>query len=54
MCSIAAPIRDPLGRVVASVSIAEHVEDVGAGIRHLAHPLIDTAARISANLGWQP
>ncbi|GAB6984001.1 IclR family transcriptional regulator [Nocardioides pyridinolyticus] len=54
MCSIAAPIRDPLGRVVASVSIAEHVGDGEAGIRHLAHPLMDTAVRISSGLGWRP
>lgn len=53
MCSIAAPIRDPLGRVVASVSIAEYVTDVDAGLRHLARPLVETAHRISAGLGWQ-
>lgn len=52
MCSIAAPIREPLGRVVASVSVAEHVEDVGAGLRHLVEPIIDTALRISIGLGW--
>ena len=52
MCSIAAPIRDPLGRVVASVSVAEHVEDVDAGLRHLIGPIIETAMRISAGLGW--
>lgn len=54
MCSIAAPIRDPLGRVVASVSIAEHVDDVDHGLKHLTHPLIDTAQKISSGLGWQP
>ena len=53
MCSIAAPIRDPLGRVVASVSVAEHVDDVDAGLRHLVGPIVDTARRISAGLGWQ-
>jgi DNA-binding IclR family transcriptional regulator len=53
MCSIAAPIRDPLGRVVASVSIAEYVDDVDAGLRHLAQPVMDTARRISSRLGWQ-
>jgi len=52
MCSIAAPIRDPLGRVVASVSVAEYVENVDAGLRHLARPVIETATRISAGLGW--
>lgn len=52
MSSIAAPVREPLGRVVASVSVAEHVEDVGAGLRHLAEPILDTAVRISIGLGW--
>ena len=52
MCSIAAPIRDPLGQVVASVSVAEHVEDVDAGLRHLVGPIVETAARISSGLGW--
>ena len=52
MCSIAAPIRDPLGQVVASVSVAEYVEDVEPGLRHLAGPIIETAKRISAGLGW--
>ncbi|PWU55435.1 IclR family transcriptional regulator [Micromonospora globispora] len=52
MCSIAAPIRDPLGRVVASVSVAEYVEDVEAGLRHLIRPIVETAMRISAGLGW--
>lgn len=51
MCSIAAPIRDPLGQVVASVSVAEYVEDVDAGLRHLAGPIVETATRISAGLG---
>lgn len=52
MCSIAAPIRDPLGQVVASVSVAEHVETVDVGLRHLAGPIIETAMRISSGLGW--
>ena len=52
MCSIAAPIRDPLGRVVASVSVAERVEDMEAGLRHLSRPVTETARRISAGLGW--
>jgi IclR family transcriptional regulator, KDG regulon repressor len=52
MCSIAAPIRDPLRRVVASVSVAEAVEDVDAGLRHLSRPIVETARRISAGLGW--
>lgn len=52
MCSIAAPIRDPLGRVIASVSVADHVSDVDAGLRHLGGPIVETARRISAGLGW--
>lgn len=54
MCSLAAPVRDPLGRVVASVSAAELVDDVDAGLKHLVLPIMETAARISANLGWVP
>ncbi len=54
MCSVAAPVRDPLGRVVASVSVAEYVDDVEAGLRHLADPVVDTARRISRGLGWAP
>jgi len=54
MCSIAAPVRDPLGRVVASVSVALRVDDVDAGLRHLARPVLETATRISAGLGWTP
>lgn len=53
MCSIAAPIRDPLGRVVATVSVAEYVDDVETGLVHLARPVVETAVRISAGLGWQ-
>lgn len=52
MCSIAAPIRDPLGQVVASVSVVEHVEDVDAGLRHMVGPIVEAATRISSGLGW--
>jgi IclR family transcriptional regulator, KDG regulon repressor len=52
MASIAAPIRDPLGRVVASLSVAQYVDDVDAGLRHLARPVMETAMHISAGLGW--
>jgi DNA-binding IclR family transcriptional regulator len=54
MCSIAAPVRDPLGRVVASVSVAEYVDDRKAGLRHLARPVVEAAGRISRGLGWAP
>jgi DNA-binding IclR family transcriptional regulator len=53
MCSIAAPIRDPFGRVVASVSVAARVPDITAGLPHLIRPVVETAARISAGLGAQ-
>lgn len=52
MCSVAAPVRDPLGRVVASVSAAEIVTDVEAGVQHLIAPVVETAGQISASLGW--
>ncbi|WP_459968767.1 IclR family transcriptional regulator [Nocardioides pyridinolyticus] len=48
--SIAAPIRDPLHHVVAAVSVAESMEDVDRGLRHLIGPLVETAARISSGL----
>lgn len=32
MCSVAAPVREPLGRVVASLSVAMYVDDVEAGL----------------------
>jgi IclR family transcriptional regulator, KDG regulon repressor len=51
MCSIAAPIRDPLGQVVASVSVAEYVEDVDSGLRHLSGPVVEAAMHISSALG---
>lgn len=54
MCSVAVPVRDPLGRVVASVSVAEFVDDIDASLKHLVVPIVTTAARISANLGWAP
>lgn len=54
MCSIAAPIRDPVGRVVASVSVAVRVDDVDVDLTPLVRPVLDTATRISAGLGWKP
>jgi len=51
MCSVAAPISGPLGRVIASVAVAEHVEDDTRGLPHLNQPVMETAARISASLG---
>ncbi len=53
MCSIAAPIRDPFGRVVAAVSVAAYVSDMTVGLRHLARPVVETAMRISTGLSGQ-
>lgn len=52
MCSIAAPVRDRLGRVVASVSVAIHTDQVADGLPHLVRPVVQTAERISLALGW--
>jgi IclR family transcriptional regulator, KDG regulon repressor len=38
--------------VVASLSVAQYVDDVDAGLRHLARPVMETAMHISAGLGW--
>ncbi len=54
VCSIAAPIRDPLGWVVAAVSVAEQVDDVAAGLPHLARSVVETALLISKGLAWSP
>lgn len=53
MCSIAAPIRDSLGQVVATVSAAEYVDEVDAGLPHLIGPILEAALRVSSALGWQ-
>src|SRR5699024_438424 len=53
MCSIAAPIRDGLRRVVASVSVAQYVDDVDEGLGQLARPVMETADVISSRLGWR-
>lgn len=53
MYSIAAPIRDSQGRVVASVSVAKYVDDVAAGVPRLQRPVLATAMRISTGLGWR-
>jgi DNA-binding IclR family transcriptional regulator len=50
MCSIAAPIRDPLGRVIASVSVAQFVDIVDNGLRSLVRPIAETASLISRSL----
>ncbi len=53
MISIAAPVRDRTGRVVASVSIAGQAERATDNtISALLPSLLETAGRISRNLGW--
>jgi IclR family transcriptional regulator, KDG regulon repressor len=53
MLSVAAPIRDRTGRVVAAVSIASAVPDTRPDLRHLVPPLLESASRISHNLGFK-
>lgn len=54
MVSLAAPIRGRTGRVVAAVSVAGHISNNDAEpIRRLARPVMETAGRISHNLGWR-
>lgn len=53
IASIAAPIRDRQGRVVAAVAMVAPVEDPAAGLSHYARLLMDSAARISSALGWR-
>ncbi|MGL5810777.1 MAG: IclR family transcriptional regulator [Nocardioides sp.] len=53
LSSIAAPIRDRTGRVVAAVSIANTVPAARGDLRHLVPPLLETASRISHHLGFR-
>jgi len=51
--SIAAPIRDARGRVVAALSIAGPVQRLdGANLRRFTRPAVEAAAAISRRLGW--
>jgi DNA-binding IclR family transcriptional regulator len=51
--SIAAPIRDLRGVVVAAMSIAGPVQRLdGANLRRFTRPAVDAAAAISRRLGW--
>ncbi|MEZ5094754.1 MAG: IclR family transcriptional regulator [Nocardioides sp.] len=52
MVSIAAPVRDRTGRVVAALSAAGATEDPDE-MRRLVRPPVEAAHRISHNLGWQ-
>ncbi len=52
--SVAAPILDRTGQVVAAVSVAAVVEDDRSDcLRPVIRPLLAAAGRISKNLGWQ-
>ncbi len=53
MVSVAAPIRDRTGRVVAALSIACTVTDSRSDPRHLVPALLESASRISYNLGFK-
>jgi IclR family transcriptional regulator, KDG regulon repressor len=53
MASVAAPIRDRTGRVVAALSIAHTVSDARADPRRLVPALLESASRISHNLGYK-
>jgi IclR family transcriptional regulator, KDG regulon repressor len=51
--SIAAPIRDARGVVVAALSIAGPVQRLdGANLRRFTRPAVEAAAAISRRLGW--
>ncbi len=51
--SIAAPIRDSRGVVVAALSIAGPVQRLdGANLRRFTRPAVEAAAAISRRLGW--
>jgi IclR family transcriptional regulator, KDG regulon repressor len=51
--SVAAPIRNPAGEVVAALSVAGPVQRLdGDGLRRFARPVTECAAQISRRLGW--
>ena len=47
------PVRGRTGRVVAAVSVAGHAAEDPDTIRRLTRPVVETAGRISHNLGWR-
>ncbi len=54
LSAIAAPIRDHTGRVVATVSVSGPTYRTGPGqIENFVAPLLDAAAEISVNLGYE-
>jgi len=51
--SVAAPIRNPAGEVVAALSVAGAVQRLdGDSLRRFARPVTECAAQISRRLGW--
>ena len=53
VASVAAPIRDARGVVVAALSIAGPVQRLdGANLRRFMRPAVEAAAAISRRLGW--
>ncbi len=51
--SVAAPIRNPSGEVVAALSVAGPVRRLdGDNLRRYARPVAECAAQISRRLGW--
>lgn len=54
VASIAAPIRNALGRVTASISVAGPVQRLdGDSLQRFARPVVESAAAISRRLGWR-
>ncbi|MBJ6121640.1 IclR family transcriptional regulator [Sphingomonas mollis] len=53
--SVAAPIRDAAGRIVAAISVATAAQNLDdAAMAALAPRVLDIAAAISGELGWVP
>jgi DNA-binding IclR family transcriptional regulator len=51
--SVAAPVRDATGAIVAAISVASPVQYLDdARMREIAPQVIRTACEISAGLGW--
>ena len=54
VASVAAPVRDARGQVVAALSVAGPVQRLdGANLRRFTRHAVEAAAAISRRLGWQ-
>jgi IclR family transcriptional regulator, KDG regulon repressor len=54
LASVAAPIRDAGGQVVAAISVAgPSARFEGEALRHISHATVETAQAISDRLGWR-